>query len=72
MPQVVEGDEYENYLRILLIGLTEETKLLRIADLIQINGKYLYCDSFLIKDYCLGLEYNMKVNDYEGTFKETY
>ena len=72
LPQVVEGDEYENYLRILLIGLTEETKLLRIADLIQINGKYLYCDSFLIKDYCLGLEYNMKVNDYEGTFKETY
>lgn len=72
MPQVVEGEEYKDYLGILLAGLTEETKLLRIADLIQINGKYLYCDSFLIKDYCVGLEYGITVNDHECIFEETY
>lgn len=71
-PQTLEGENYEDYLGVLLLGLTEETKLLRIADLIQINGKYLYCDSFLIKDYCSGIEYKIKVNGYEKNFKERY
>lgn len=71
-PQAVEGEKYDDYLGILLLGLTEETKLLRIADLIQINGKYLYCDSFLMKDYCSGLEYGIKVNGNECRFRESY
>ena len=71
-PASVEGEDYEDYLGVLLFGLTEETKLLRIADLIQINGKYLYCDSFLMKDYCTGLEYGIKVNGYEKSFEEHY
>lgn len=71
-PQEIEGEDYEDYLGVLLLGLTEETKLLRIADLIQINGKYLYCDSFLMKDYCSGLEYGIKVNGHEKSFEEHY
>lgn len=71
-PAAAEGEDYEDYIGVLLFGLTEETKLLRIADLIQINGKYLYCDSFLMKDYCTGLEYGIKVNRYEKSFEEHY
>ncbi len=71
-PQTVEGEDYLSYLSLLLCGLTEQTKLLRIMDLIQINGKYLYCGSFLIKDYCFGLEYIIKVNGNEHKFKEIY
>ena len=71
-PAAAEGEDYEDYIGVLLFGLTEETKLLRIADLIQINGKYLYCDSFLMKDYCTGLEYGIKVNGYEKSFEEHY
>ncbi len=71
-PAAIEGENYENYLGILLSGLSEETKLLRAADLIQINGKYLYCDSFMMEDYCSGLKYKIKINGYEKSFEEHY
>lgn len=71
-PKVMEGADQEDYLRLLLAGLSEETKLLRIADLIQINAKYLYCDSFLLSEYCTGLDYTIRVNGYEESFSETY
>ena len=71
-PKVMEGEDQEDYLRLLLAGLPEETKLLRIADLIQINAKYLYCDSFLLAEYYTGLNYTIRVNGYEESFSETY
>ena len=72
LPQVIEGEDYENYLRVLLCGVPEETKLLRIMDLIQINMKYNYCDYFLIKDYYCGLNYNLRVNGIEYEFEDSY
>lgn len=71
-PQVLEGEDYKSYLAVLLCGLPEQTKLLRIMDLIQINAKYVYCGSFLLKDYCGGLEYDIKVNGNAHGFEETY
>lgn len=72
LPEVIEGEDYESYLKVLILGLTEETKLLRISDLIQINGKYLYCGSFLLKDYCSGLKYIIKTEGQEREFEEYY
>ena len=71
-PQNIEGESYSNYLKILLCGITKETKLLRIMDLIQINMKYIYCDFFLIKDYNCGLKYNVVVNGHNYVFEDTY
>ena len=61
-PPVVSGLDYEGYLKILLAEIAENTKVLRIMDLIQINAKYLYSGSFLISDYYIGLDTEIKVN----------
>ena len=71
-PERVEGSSYEEYLRILINFLSEETKLLRMMDLIQINMKYLYCDYFLMEDYYTGLEFSMGVNGASHEFEEFY
>ncbi len=71
-PQTIEGQEYSKYLGILLCGISEETKLLRIMDLIQINMKYLYSDSFLLSDYNIGLNYQVTVNGRRHEFEEKY
>lgn len=71
-PAVMEGENYETYLGVLLCGLPEETKLLRIMDLIQINGKFTYCESFLLADYCRGLKYSINVNGHIREFEDRY
>lgn len=72
LPQKVEGLTYSDYLKILLKVVPEETKALRIMDLIQINMKYTYYDSFLIKEYNCGLSYRLKINDIEYRFEDKY
>lgn len=71
-PSVLEGESYEVYLRILVNGVPEQTRLLRVMDLIQINMKYLYCDYFLLEDYHTGLQFSMWVNGEEHEFRESY
>ena len=71
-PQSMEGAQYEEYLRILMNTVPEETRILRAMDLIQINMKYLYSDYFRLEDYYVGLKFTMTVNDKEHTFEETY
>lgn len=60
------------YLHVLLSGVSQETKVLRMMDLIQINLKYLYLDNFLLKDYYTGLKYEMNVNNKKYEFEEAY
>ena len=71
-PESMDGMEYEEYLRILLSAVPEETRILRMMDIIQINMKYLYCGSFLLKDYYTGLEFSFGVNGRTYEFKEDY
>lgn len=71
-PQSIEGIEYDGYLKILTAALPEKIKLLRIMDLIQINMKFLYYDSFLISEYYTGLKYTLVVNGKEHSFEEEY
>lgn len=71
-PKVIEGQNYEEYLKTLLLAVPEKKKLLRIMDLIQINMKYLYCGDFLMDDYRTGLEWQMEINGKEHCFYEKY
>lgn len=71
-PASVEGNTYEGYLRVLLSLLSEETRLLRVMDLIQINMKYLYDGAFRLEEYCTGLQFTLKVNGREYEFEESY
>ncbi len=71
-PQKCEGQTYSDYLKVLLCGLPEKTKLLRIMDLIQINMKFTYCEYFLLKDYHCGLNYSLKVNGKTYEFEDQY
>lgn len=71
-PQKMEGKVYEDYLRILFGSVPEETRILRMMDIIQINMKYLYCGAFLLEDYYSGLEFTLKVNGRTYEFEEDY
>lgn len=71
-PAKIEGKDYEGYLRILAAALPQETAILRMMDLIQINMKYLYCDYFLMSDYYVGLKYSIEVNGKKHEFEERY
>lgn len=71
-PSVEDGCEYEEYIRVLLNLIPEETRILRAMDLIQINMKYLYDGAFRLKDYYTGLRYTLEVNGREYEFNECY
>ncbi len=66
------SQDYSDYLRILISLSNEDTVLGRIMNLIQINMKYLYNESFLIKDYNVGLYFGLDVNGVFHEFEETY
>ena len=63
---------YEAYLKIFVAALPQETRVLRMMDLMQINLKYLYNESFLLADYYTGLHYTLRINGKAYEFTETY
>lgn len=71
-PRSIEGQDYGDYLKTLLMAVPENKRLLRIMDLIQINMKYAYCDYFLMDDYYYGLRYEMTVNGRKHEFEERF
>ena len=71
-PQSTAGQSYEDYLKLLAAALPQEIRALRMMDLIQINLKYLYNGSFLLRDYYTGLDYQLRVNGKTYEFTETY
>ena len=71
-PQAVEGAGYGDYLTILLCGLPEETKLLRVMDLIQLNLKFTYREEFLIQELYTGLDFSLVVNGKDYDFTQSY
>lgn len=71
-PQSTAGQSYEDYLKLLTAALPQEIRALRMMDLMQINFKYLYNGSFLLRDYYTGLDYRLRVNGKTYGFTETY
>ena len=71
-PQNTAGQSYDDYLKLLIAALPQKIRALRMMDLIQINLKYLYNGSFLLRDYYTGLHYQLLVNGKTYEFTETY
>jgi len=69
---VKTGDTYEDYLRLFLMTMDENTRLLRMMDLIQITMRYCYYENFLIEDYYGGLSYTYSINGETCHVEETY
>lgn len=71
-PKRVTGRDYEEYLRLLLNFMSDDIKLYRIMDLIQINMKFLYVGYFNMADYYTGVTYDIWVNGIKNEFEQSY
>lgn len=67
-----EGEDYSDYLRLFTYTMDGRVRILRIMDLIQINMRYLYYDSFLLREYNGGVRFMMKVNGVDHEVVKKY
>ena len=67
-----DGESYTQYLDLFLFIMDEDVKLLRMMDLIQLNMKLNHYDDFLLKEYYVGLDLIIKINNREVTVSKTY
>ncbi len=74
--QELKGDEsgltYDEYLKLLLCCLSDETKYLRMMDLIQINLQGTYDGDFSVRDMYTGFSFTASVNGREFEYVENY
>ncbi len=66
------GDDYNDYIVYMLCLMDDNTKLLRIMDLIQINMRLRYRDDFLISDHYVGVGYALNANGEVYEFNAKY
>lgn len=71
-PQNGNGEDYEDYLRILLYLEDREEKLLRCMDLIQINMKGSYDEDFDLKEYYGGFQFEAVAKGRKFTYIQKY
>ncbi|MDR0424143.1 MAG: DUF5702 domain-containing protein [Clostridiales Family XIII bacterium] len=71
-PEKEEGFLYVDYLRLFLYFVPRDVKLLRTMDLIQLNLKSSYYDSFLIRDHYTGIRYSLYMNGDRFEYTHTY
>lgn len=69
---VDQGDNYSDYLMYLLFLVDEETRLLRILDLIQINMLCTVNSDFRIRDCYVGVEFTLNANGEKHDFLFEY
>ena len=67
-----DGDTYSDYLDLLTYMMNQDTKLLRIMDLIQINLRHSYRSDFLISEYFTGIDFSLDVNGKSYFFSDSY
>lgn len=66
------GEYYNQYINFFLFMIDEDVKLLRMMDLIQLNMKLNHYDDFLLKEYYVGLDLIIKINNREIAVSKTY
>jgi hypothetical protein len=71
-PKLMNGNNYEDYLRILLYLEEREKKLLRCMDLIQLNMKGSYNRGFDLKEYYGGFRFVAVANDRTYEYIQKY
>lgn len=66
------GEIYEDYIFVMLFLMNEDTKLVRMMDIIEANMKIGYYGGFNIKRYNTGIEANIKLNGGNYVVKKEY
>ena len=66
------GDNYTEYLMYLLYLTGDNTKILRMMDLMELNLRTTYSSDFRISECDVGVNYTMNVNGKSYEFKEEY
>ena len=56
------GLSYENHLHLLLLLRSQETKTVRMMDLIQLDLQRTFGESFTLNDLCVGFQWELKAN----------
>ena len=59
------GEDYRDYLRLMVSVMDRNVRILRIMDLIQINMRKFYYKSFLLRDYYGGVRFRFDINGAE-------
>ena len=59
-------------LNLLLYFEDEDTKLIRVLDVIQMNLRGSYNGNFLIKEFFTGFSFDAKVDGKEFSYEESY
>jgi hypothetical protein len=60
--EITEGQDYEDYLLVMMALMNENTRLLRTMDLVQINMKYRYYKDFNMDEYYCGVRFGISAN----------
>ena len=71
-PSVDKGRKYGEYLRILLFIQDDDIKIARMLDLIQINMRRNYDDTFLISNTCCGIGVRAGIKGISYEFDRIY
>ncbi len=70
--QFKDGLSYDEYLMIMILAMNENTRLLRIMDLVQINMKYRYYRDFNLMEYYIGTRFTIDEGVRSHVFEEAY
>ena len=70
--QFKDGLNYDEYLMIMIVSLSDSVRLLRIMDLIQINMKYRYYADFNMMEYYTGVRFTIEANGKSHEFEDAY
>lgn len=71
-PDVEKGYDYNQYLQILLFFQDENLKIARTLDLIQINARSGWDESFLISEHVTGISVTAEINGREYGYEKKY
>ncbi len=71
-PESNKGNTYRDYLDIMICAMGENTRLLRMMDLVQMNIQYCYYADFNLRDYNAGLCSQIGVNGNTYEIKKEY
>ena len=70
--QFRDGLNYDEYLMVMILAMNENTRLLRIMDLVQINMKYRYYKDFNLMEYYTGTRFTIDEGIRSHVFEESY
>lgn len=69
---LTEGQNYEDYLMLLMMFTGRETLRLRMMDIVQINMKFKYYRDFNMEEYYTGVDISISANGREYEVQDEY